>query len=415
MGTGVKMQTFSIKTFGCKVNQYESQAIRERFLQSGYGEVSNGDIPEVCVVNTCCVTERAEKKGKQYISHIRRGYPDSLLVVTGCSVDYNHKSFQNVNFIVPNIKKFSIIDILGGETSKDGECLGISQFKGRTRAFVKIQDGCNQFCSYCVLPYVRGRSRTRRLEEVLDEVKKLVLNGYREIVLTGIHLGDYSGLPKLLELLGGMQNLLRIRLSSLEPQDIAGDILETVQVNSKICRHFHIPLQSGSDRILDQMNRRYTYSEYKKIIDNIRNRIPDVTFTTDIMVGFPGEGEKDFLATCRAVEEIGFIKVHIFPYSNRPGTKASGFLNKVPQEEIRERVSILKDIADKIAYRQKNKLIGSLQDVLIEGNGRNITGYTSGYIPIIISSISKAVVSNELVKVNITGMDNQFLIGEVFT
>lgn len=390
------MKTFSIKTFGCKVNQYESQAIREKLLAGGYAEDYGESSPDLHIVNTCCVTDRAEKKSGQYIRRLMREFPNSKLIVTGCGVKYKPESFRG--------------SISSEIAIGDGWGRGISGFSGHTRAFVKIQDGCNQFCSYCVLPYIRGRSTCRDIEEILAEVKQLVSNGYREIVLTGIHLGDYNKLPELLKLLCGLPDLLRIRLSSLEPQDITDNILETVSESAKICRHFHIPLQSGSSKILNLMNRRYTYPEYKKIIENIRSKISDVNFTTDIMAGFPGENEKDFLETVDAVKESGFVKVHIFPYSHRAGTVAAGFLERVPQEEIKKRVSVLKETADKVAYEMKKGLVGSLQEVLVEGDEREINGYTSGYIPVRIRGRAG---KNSLVKVKIAGINGQNLIGEI--
>lgn len=422
------MKTFIIKTFGCKVNQYESQAIREKLLQDGYKEVSERDSPDLCIINTCCVTQTAERKSRQYVNHIRRTCPSSQLFVTGCSVDYNPGSYGSVT-LVPNEKKYQYM----------GQ--GISSFHSHTRAFVKVQDGCNQFCSYCLLPYVRGRSRSRPLEDVLEEVRRLVSNGYHEVVLTGIHLGDYKDLPRLLSELSKFPDLLRIRLSSLEPQDITQDFLNVILRNPKICRHFHIPLQSGSDRILERMNRRYRYTEYRKLIEDIREKVPEVSFTTDLIVGFPGETQEDFLATCHAVEEIGFAKVHIFPYSNRPGTTASRFPDRVPPIVIKRRVGDLLYIADKTSSEVKSRLIGTFQDVLIEGFNR---GYTSGYIPIRIdgennknqleggkpyarsfpsprlpylpdSILRRGIPTNRLVRVKIICLDGQFLVGKIST
>lgn len=415
------MKTFSIKTFGCKVNQYESQAVREKFLREGYREILNGGVPFVCIVNTCCVTERAEKKYTQFINRIKIKYPGSVLIVTGCGVDYKPESFNQIDILVPNRKKSSIVNILNGKTqpriqlerSLGGDTkasLEISNFTGRSRAFVKIQDGCDQFCSYCVLPYIRGRSRSRALENILDEVERLVSNGYREVVLTGIHLGDYNKIAELIELLQGFPLLLRIRLSSIEPQDITDTVLDVVSRNSKVCRHFHIPLQSGSDKILNLMNRRYNYLEYKRLIDRIRKSISGVTFTTDMMVGFPGEKNEDFLATRNAVEEIGFVKVHIFPYSPRAGTKAALFPFRISTVEIKRRCTVLKKVSDGIAFKQKMGLTGSIQEVLIENNGRKYCGYTSGYIPVKMNIVLAA---NELVNIRIKGIDDQYLIGEI--
>lgn len=361
------MKTFSIKTFGCKVNQYDSQVIREKYLKDGYIE---SDAPDVYIVNTCCVTDRAEKKSRQFIRHIKREFPNSKVIVNGCCVDGRPEGY------------------------------GISSFQGHTRAFVKIQDGCNQFCSYCVLPYIRGRSRCRDLEEVLAEVERLASNGYREIVLTGVHLGDYNELPRLLR---EIQGVLRIRLSSIEPQDLTTELIEEILRNEKVCRHLHIPLQSGSDKILERMNRDYTYRSYKELVE----KIPGFSFTTDIIVGFPGEDEEGFLKTTKAVEEIGFIKVHIFPYSNRPGTIATDMSDRIPQEEIRQRTAVLKKIAEKRAQIEKLRLLGSIQDVLVEDNGE---GYTSGYFPV---RVKGNAVINETAKVGITDLDGQYLTGVV--
>lgn len=368
------MKTFSIKAFGCKVNQYDAQVIREEYIRDGYKEILNGDSPDVYIVNTCRVTDRAEKKSRQFIRYIKREFPDSKVIVSGCSVDYRPSGFKE-----------------------------ISSFQGHTRAFVKIQDGCNQFCSYCVLPYVRGRSRCRDFGSVVDEVKRLVLNGYKEIVLTGIHLGDYHELPRLLRCLEEIPGLLRIRLSSIEPQDVTRELIEEIFRNQKVCRHLHIPLQSGSDKVLKRMNRNYTYCAYKELIE----KMPGFTFTTDVMVGFPGEDEEDFLATIRAVEEIGFSKVHIFPYSHRPGTRAADLPDRVPQEEIRRRTTALKKVADKTAQAEKLKLLGSIQDVLVEDSGE---GYTAGYIPVRIKGCSLV---NVIAKIRIVDLDGQSLIGVI--
>lgn len=434
------MKTFSIKTFGCKVNQYESQKIREILIKKGFvpfeekdtviderdKEYNINNYPDICIINTCCVTERAEKKSKQYINRIKRENKNIFLIVTGCSVNYKSEGFKEIDLVVPNEKKDAIGDILLDQFEIQNKLYKtkvnrretnlITGFAGRTRAFVKIQDGCNQFCSYCLLPYIRGRSRSRDIDEVTSEVNGLAQEGFKEIVLTGIHLGDYykdrkegKGFSNLLRRLEMNSKLLRIRLSSLEPQDINDDLLKTICESRKICRHFHIPLQSGSNKILNKMNRSYTYEEYISLIEKVKSKIENVVFTTDLIVGFPGEEKEDFKESMRAVSEIGFTKVHIFPYSNRAGTKAADFQGKISQKEIKERVYELQEIAQETAYKVKKGFMGSLQEVLIENSGRYCNGYTSGYIPI---RIAKSNYENEIIKVRVCGLEEQCLIGE---
>lgn len=411
------MKTFFIKTLGCKVNQYDSQVIREQFLGDGFREVTSNEnlSPDICIVNTCSVTNRASSKGRNYINHLRRIYPESTLVATGCTVDYQPESInEKVNFLISNKDKSSLADMFTENKNKKNNHR-ITNFSGRTRAFVKVQDGCNEFCSYCVLPYVRGRSTSRDSKSIIDEVKILVHNGYREIVLTGIHLGDYGRnkgkqnvLVKLLKELEIIDKLARIRLSSLEPQDITEQLIEKIAESSKICKHLHIPLQSGNNIILKNMNRKYTYKQYKNLLEKIRNRIPNINFTTDIIAGFPGETERQFLDSCKAIEKLQFVKVHVFPYSLRAKTIASSFSNRVEAKDIKSRARALQEISQKTEVAVKKKLIGSLQEILIEKSGVNSTGYTSGYMPVLVKS---HVISNTLIKVKITDINKFYLVG----
>jgi threonylcarbamoyladenosine tRNA methylthiotransferase MtaB len=405
------MKTFLIKTFGCKVNQYESQEIREKFISAGYSEVGNDDIPSVCIINTCCVTENAERKSRHFINRIKRTYPNSEIIVTGCSVNLKSESFKKADFLIPNEKKDCILSVVEQCIKKIGiKEKGIAGFAGHTRAFVKIQDGCDQFCSYCIVPYVRGRSKSRDLEEIIAEVNRLVLSGYKEIVLTGVHLGDFDKFKQLIGYIDKIPELLRIRLSSVEPQNMNDSIIKSVIESSKICRHFHMPMQSGSDKILKSMNRKYKFSEYQEIVRDIQNRIPGTTFTTDMIVGFPGEDENDFIASCKAVNEIGFAKVHVFPYSKRPGTKAADFSGLISQSEIKRREKILEKEANLTAQKVRDNLIGSIQDVLIEKITGRYNGYTEGYVPV---SIKKGLVQNAFQKIKIIGQNEVSLLGEV--
>jgi len=423
------MKTFYIKTFGCKVNQYDSQVIREQFLNNGFKESESSVNPDICVVNTCAVTVRAQAKGRRYINYVKKRYPNTSLVVTGCIAGYQPESIRgNADFLADNNGKFSLIDNFVKKKVGIGNSEGISSFKGHTRAFIKVQDGCNQFCSYCILPYIRGRSRSRDAENIIKEVKRLSRNGYSEIVLTGIHLGDYgmdrgrnNGLAGLLEKLEGIDGLARIRLSSLEPQDVTSELIDKTACSKKICRHFHIPLQSGDDVILKRMNRRYTYNWYRDLIKKILSRVPDVSFSTDIIVGFPGETNAQFLNSCRAVEEIGFNKVHIFPYSLREGTAAASFPNRVSEKDIKARVKDIDKIASITALMLKKRLISSFQDVLIEKYAKNIQpdvlgwGYTAGYMPAVIKSADgnfKAR-AGSIVRLKITGIEGRYLTGAI--
>lgn len=419
------------------MNQYESQAIREQFLASGFREAGSCDKPDICIINTCSVTNHAQAKGRNYINRLRSRYPDTTLVATGCTVNYKSESIDGkVDFLIKNEEKYSLVNMLTSsephslrglvkERKENGDS-GISYFANRTRAFLKIQDGCDEFCSYCILPYVRGRSKSRDFDEIIKEAKRLVDNKYREIVLVGIHLGDYGkdidvqdALVELLKELEKIPRLSRIRLSSLEPQDIKDPLIERIAGSQKICRHLHIPLQSGDNIILKQMNRRYKYEEYRNLLNRIAFNIPDIVFTTDIIVGFPSETEEQFLNSCRAVKELGFIKVHIFPYSLRPGTDAAKFPGKISNKDIKKRVRILQKTASDISFKEKEKKIGTLQEVLIEKPGINsigythtpkslVCGYTSGYIPV---KIEGSTVPNSLVNVKITGIEGEYLIG----
>ena len=403
-------KSFYIKTLGCKVNQYESQVIREQLLKNKCFEVGPNSEPDICIINTCSVTNRAQAKGRHYARSIHKKYPQAKIIVTGCTVDYQSETFSAVSGIdslFSNFDKFSIVATPGSEDKKNI----ITGFAGHNRAFVKIQDGCNQFCSYCVLPYIRGRSRSRAEGDIINEIKGIIANGYKEIVLTGIRLGDYNNnakgdLPQLLDKLELISGLERIRLSSIEPQDITPLLIEKMAVNKKFCHHLHIPLQSGDDVILKLMNRTYLYKYYKKLLENLRDKITDISFSTDIIVGFPGEDEQQFNNTCKAVKELSFIKVHVFPYSKRPKTVAANLSNEISSNEIKRRVKVLEEISNKTAFEEKKKLVGTRQSVLVE---KGATGYTKGYVPVLIEGKVKP---NTVIDIIITDIKEQKLIGK---
>jgi len=378
------------------VNQYESQLLRENLEAQGYQLSKNGE-PDVVVVNTCCVTKKAEKEARSFIrksvAHGKR------VLVTGCAVrkdDALKKLFPGIE-IYPD-KEFLIQSELAGLKT-------INRFEGHTRAFVKIEDGCENFCAYCIVPLVRGPVKSRPEEEVISEIRSLCFNGYKEIVLTGIDLGAYGrdtggGIISLMEQLKSIKGLKRIRLSSIEIFHLTDELTGYLLSNELFCLHFHIPLQSGSDRILKMMGRRYTFSEYLNKIEGIRekDKTGRVTFTTDVMVGFPGETDEDFRLTCRAVEEAGFLRVHIFRYSKREGTAAYLMDGQVPENVKKEREKELEGIVDNTCYNVKQRFASRSMDVLVERETEDgWGGYSSEYVPVIFTGGKKLI--NEIVTV----------------
>lgn len=385
-----------IKTYGCKANQYDSQLLLENFKEEGY-EVSSYNEADIVVVNTCCVTGKAEKEGRIFI---RKASGEGKKVwVTGCAT--KRDSF---------LRKLGVDVYLISDIPLKKRT--ISFFCNHTRAFVKIEDGCDNFCTYCVVPYVRGRSRSRPEEEILEEVKNLCENGYKEIVLTGIDTGAYgrdtgTDIINLLEKLKGISGLERIRVSSIELFYLTDKICDYLVSSEIFCPHLHIPLQSGSDRILKMMGRKYKFSEYKERIEWIRERDTEnrFTFTTDIMVGFPYEDDNDFSLSVKAVEEIGFLKVHIFRYSRREGTAAFSIGGDVSEGVKKEREKVLKEVADKVSLDIKRQFIDRVLDVLVERKKEGFwQGYSSQYLPVKINAGSGCL-SNQIMRVKIEGVD----------
>jgi len=399
----------TVKTYGCKVNQYESQLIRENLEKKGFALSSEGDADAV-VVNTCCVTGKAEKEARSFI---RKSLNAGKKVwVTGCGVrkdDRLKEMFPSASFY-PDNGYFIEKELAGLKT--------INRFDGHTRAFVKIEDGCENYCSYCIVPLVRGKVRSRPSAEIISEVERLALNGYKEIVLTGIDLGAYGrdageGFIPLLEKLNGVKGLRRIRISSIEVFHLTGALVEALLSGGLFCSHFHIPLQSGSDRILKLMGRRYSFSDYMKSVESIRKREGKgrVTFTTDLMVGFPGETDADFRLTCRAVEEAGFMRAHIFRYSKREGTAAFVMENQVLENIKKEREKELESVVGRVSAEVKRNWVGRTLDVLVERKTEfGWEGYSSEYLPVEFTGGDGLV--NEIVPVTAKGIRGDFIVSE---
>lgn len=390
------MKKCAFYTLGCKVNQYETQSIRESFINAGYEEVKFNRPSDIYVINTCTVTARTDKESRRLIREVHRRNPLARIVVTGCYVELNEdeiKDIPGVCFIVKNKDKDKIIDIIDSKEihymqSSDNVylSLAISDFKDRTKAFLKVQDGCNNFCSYCKIPLVRGRSRSRDIESAIAEFKRLITKGFKEIVLTGICIGawgeDFSTkrcFSELLEQLINLEGDFRIRLSSIEPKYVDTHLASLIKFSPELCKHLHIPLQSGDDEILKKMNRPYTADKYIDIIEMIRSNIPEISITTDILVGFPGETDENFSNSCRLIEKIRPSRVHIFSYSPREGTAALGLGEETPKDIVKKRMGEMKDLASNLSYSYRKDFLQRETKVLVEQERDRQTGFLKGY------------------------------------
>lgn len=392
---------FNIVTFGCKVNQYESNMMKERMLSSNFFYVENISEANIIIVNTCSVTNVADKKCLKMIRRIKREYPNSILVVAGCSSQNKQEIYENLDIdILIGNKDKSKIDILLKEYIKthkryvkfyndrklDFEDMLISDYN-HIRAFIKIEDGCDNFCSYCIIPYVRGSVRSKNFETVIKEAKLLTQKGHKEIVLTGIHTGHYMDngydLTDLINELSKIEDLLRIRISSIEITELNDKFLNMLSTNKKVCDHLHIPLQAGSDEILKKMNRKYDLKYYEEKIKKIRMIRPDISITTDIIVGFPYETDKLFNETLEFSRKINFSKIHVFPYSIRLGTSAANMPNQVDESIKKERVKKLMDLSEIMEKEYYNKFVGKELDILVEECDNNVSiGHSSNYLMI---------------------------------
>lgn len=395
-------KTVAITTLGCKVNQYESSSIAGMFRARGYEVVDFSEKADVYVINTCTVTHMGDRKSRQLIRRAVKSNPGGLVVVAGC---YSQVSpgevleIPGVDMVVGTAAKSGIVDSVEElrkghkvnavvESSRNSRFdeLPVAASTERIRAFLKIQEGCDNFCSYCIIPYARGPLKSRDPDKIMEEAGKLASSGYSEIVLTGIHTGAYGkdrpegmGLPGLLRELAGISGLNRIRLSSVEPMDITGELISLLAAGPPFCPHLHIPLQSGDDQILSAMRRGYTAGEFRGLVENARNSIRDLSVTTDVIVGFPGEDEKSFKNTYNFIEELKFSALHIFKYSPRKGTPAAEFPGQVPHGVKENRSGRLIDLGKRLAHRFASACIGKSVEVLVEGEVENIPGMMQGH------------------------------------
>ena len=428
------MKKAALHNLGCKVNAYETEAMQEMLEQAGYEIVPFKEGADVYVINTCTVTNIADRKSRQMLHRARKMNPDAIVVAAGCYVqaqDKNGVVDPCIDIVLGNNKKKDLIraleeyqdahgmkDVEDISRTKEYESLHLTKPGDHTRAYIKVQDGCNQFCTYCIIPYARGRVRSRETEDVLEEVKTLAGNGYKEVVLTGIHLSsygiDFDGERHLLDLIQavhGIDGIERIRLGSLEPGIITEEFAKAISELPKMCPHFHLSLQSGCDATLKRMNRRYTSAEYAERCRILRKYFENPALTTDVIVGFPGETEEEFEESRAFVDSIDFYETHIFKYSRREGTKAAVMENQVSEQIKAERSNVLIELGEKKRKAYEESFIGKEVEVLVEEDaeidGKTVqTGHTKEYMKIALQTNEN--LKNCVVKVQI-GCDSQII------
>ena len=390
---------FNIITLGCKVNSYESNFMKEALVKNGFSFCNLNEKCDILILNTCTVTDTSDKKSLKEVRRLKRENPNAILVVCGCSVQNDKTKYDDlgINILMGNINKSNIVSIIEKYLDDKTPVEYVAKTRDlpfenmevdisdHTRAYIKIEDGCDNFCSYCIIPFVRGKKRSKDFSLVLREVQHLANNGYKEIVLTGIDTGGYESngkdLTDLIHEMSKINGIERIRQSSIEITQINDKFINELKNNNKICDHIHIPLQSGSDSILKLMNRKYDLKYFFDKIDMIRSVRPDISITTDVIVGFPGETEEMFLETMQTCKKINFSKIHAFPYSERKGTKASMMDGKAPESVKHERVKKLLELSDSLEKSYYDKFKGKKLDVLIEEvNEFGSKGHTSNYL-----------------------------------
>lgn len=422
----MKVKSISL---GCKVNTYESEYILSLFKKKGY-EIVNDEIADIYIINTCSVTNASDAKSRKVINRVARENKDACIVVMGCMIEANH-DYDNdeISIMIGNKDKNKVVSLvedyilthqktkkLYEDFDSEFEDMFIDNLEDRTRAFVKIQDGCENFCTYCIIPYTRGKCRSKKFETVIEEVNSLVNNGYKEIVLTGIHTGHYGedgdkSFSDLLRSLVSIKNLERIRISSIEITELNDDFLDVFSKNKMIVSHLHIPLQAGSDKILKLMNRKYDKAYFLDKINKIRQIRPDISITTDIIVGFPQESDDDFHETMEFAKIIGFSKIHVFPYSRRRGTKADLMPNQIDERVKKERVNQLMTVSSELEKEYLERFLNHEVQVLIEQirDGKSI-GHTGNYLKV---EVQGEYLKNTMLNVLIKKRILNYLEGEV--
>ncbi len=434
------MPTAAFLTMGCKVNQYDTDAMHETMHRNGYTIVNGYEVADVYVVNTCTVTNVADQKARKSIRRIVRQNPKAKVLVTGCYAESDRKTVEKipgVTFVFGNREKADFQGYL--DKLRESELLqiepiqhdpvreharfsaGISHANQRTRALIKVQDGCSAFCTYCIIPYVRGRMTSRSMEDIVREAERIAASGYKEIVITGVHLGAYGvdierevDIGEILKQIHPIEGIERIRFSSIEPMNFPDDLVDRMAALPKCMPHFHLPLQAGNDTILRRMRRRYTTAQYARLVEKLRATFPDVGITTDVMVGFPGETDKVFEESLRFVEEIGFSQLHVFRYSPRRGTPAVDYPDQVPPGVSAARSARMIDLGNRLGNAFKRRMLGKKVKVLVEdsreGEMGQLAGFTPNYLRVLLDVPASEI--NRITSVKLVGLDNELIQGK---
>lgn len=430
------MLTVAFTTLGCKVNQVETDAIRGLFEQSGYLTVDFNQNADIYVINTCSVTHLGERKSRQLIRRAVRQNAQAVVLVTGCYAQISPDEVakvEGVDVIIGTQERANIVQLAEAALLEKGTIKIVNDIMGadvfeempsfsspeRTRGFLKIQEGCTNFCSYCIIPYARGPLRSRALTSILSEAQKLVNSGFKEIVLTGIHLGAYGrdlsedvSLVDAMRLVLSIPELFRLRISSLESVEATNDIINVMLEDNRVCPHLHLPLQAGDDSVLQAMNRNYTTADYKLLVENIRCKIPDIAITTDVIIGFPGETDTQFLNTVEFIKSMDFARVHVFSYSRRRGTPAFDYADQISENVKKHRVQILQKVVEAEVIRFQERFIGRELAVLFEhDDGLDSAGLTDNYIKVYVERNSSLV--GQIFPVKLTNHYRDGVWGEI--
>ena len=432
------MKKVALHNLGCKVNAYETEAMQEILEQNGYEIVPFEEKADAYIVNTCSVTNMADKKSRQMLHRAKKMNPEAVVIAAGCYVQSAGEELlkdTSEDILIGNNEKVNLPSILENWEKEHNplhmhdltrehtyEELTLSHTAGHTRAFMKIQDGCNQFCTYCIIPYTRGRVRSRRLSDIVAEAGRLAENGYQEVVLTGIHLDSYGtdleeheNLLTVIQEIAKIDGIKRIRLGSLEPRIMTEEFVAGLAAEEKLCPHFHLSLQSGCDATLKRMNRRYSAEEFRQCCERLRRHFDDPALTTDVIVGFPGETEEEFTATVEFLKDICFYETHVFKYSRRKGTKADRMPDQIPEQIKNQRSDVLLALTEKNSGEYRKKLLGRTVKVLLEeestiGGTTYLAGHTREYVKVAVAPETAA--AGEIIDVKVTGLLKDMVLGE---
>lgn len=433
------MNRAAFYTLGCKVNQYETEAMMESFESAGYKIVDYSDFAEIYIINTCTVTNMGDRKSRQIIRRALDINPDAFVAVVGCYSQIAPDKvldIPGVKLVVGTNERSRIVELVESAMQKDEkvnmvndimevrdfEEMSIHNYKSRTRAFLKIQEGCDQYCTYCIIPYARGHIRSRKPESIIKEVRELSENGFKEVVLTGIHVASYgkdiggTSLIDIIERIHEIPGIERIRMSSVDPNAMTEEFIDRIRVLPKMCRHFHLSLQSGCDETLKRMNRKYTTEDYRRVVKRLREVFPEVAITTDLIVGFPGETDEEFGKTAAFIDEMAFSGMHIFKYSPREGTPAAKYKNQIKPRVKEERSNIAIEIAKKNEIKFKKRFMGKKLKVLyeqpIDDTKVLYEGLTDNYIRVVSESADD--IKGKIIETLLLESKDDYVLGQIF-